>query len=164
MHAIVAERRATLAAPELSECHWRYFFAKYSKSSWVGLGGMARIGTLFGVSVGIVGKSVSNSGHCVSSFLSVYLGGENWTGTLFSFNLQASPTFPGLRPIVLGRVLRRNPLRLNAVKRLTSVVRRICLSWSVRAVLAMSVESNQLIIRPDVSNHLPFSFQIHFEN
>ena len=164
MHAIVAERRATLAAPELSECHWRYFFAKYSKSSWVGLVGMARIGTLFGVSVGIVGKSVSDSWHCVSSCLSVYLGGENWTGTLFSFNLQASPTFPGLRPIVLGRVLRRNPLRLNAVKRLTSVVRRICLSRSIRAVLAMSVESNQPIIRPDVSNHLPFSFQIHFEN
>jgi len=96
--------------------------------------------------------------------LSVILGGENWTDTLlFSFNLHSFSIYPGLRPIVQGRVPRRC-LLLAVAERLTSVVRRICLSRSIRAVVSMSVESNRPAVQPNDSNHLPFSFQIHFEN
>jgi len=93
------------------------------------------------------------------------LGGENWTDTfLFSFNLHFLPICAGLRPIVQDRVSRRYSLLLAVAERLTSVVRRICLSRSIRTVVAMSVESNRPAIQPNDSNHLPFSFQIHFEN
>ena len=126
---------------------------------------MAGIGTLLGVSVGIIGKSVSGGRTNVFRCLGVILGSENWTDTLlFSFNLHSLSICPGLRSIVQGRVSRRCPLLLAAVERLTSVVRRICLSRSIRAVVAMSVESNRPAIQPNDSNHLPFSFQIHFEN
>ena len=151
----------TKAAPgnhtELVECHWRYFFSKSSKSTRVGLGGMARIGTLLEVSIGIIGKSDSNGRHQVFCCLSFFSGGENWTDTLlFSFNLHSCSIRPGLRPIVPDRVPRRGLLRLDAAKCLTSIVRHICLSRSMRTVVAMSVESNRPAIQPDVSNHLPF--------
>ena len=155
-------RRAKNA--QLAECHWRYFFAKYSKSTWVGLGDVAGIGTLLGVSVGIIGNSESGGRNRVFRCLGVILGGENWTDTLlFSFNLHLLPICLGLRSIVQGHVP-RHYLLLAAAERLTSVVRRICLSRSIRAVAAMSVESNRPDIQLNDSNHLPFSFQIHFEN
>ena len=126
---------------------------------------MAGIGTLLDVSVGIIGKSDSGGRTSVFRCLGVILGGENWTDTLlFSFSLHTLPICLGLRPIVQDRVLRRYPLLLAEAGCLTSVVRRICLSRSIRTVVAMSVESNRPAIQPNNSNHLPFSFQIHFEN
>jgi len=62
---------------QLAECHWLYFFAKYSKSTQVGLGGMAWIGTLFNVSIGIIGNSKLGIGLCVPNCSGVNLGGEH---------------------------------------------------------------------------------------
>lgn len=146
--------------PELVECHWRYFFPNYSKSPRVGLGGMAWIGTLLAVSIGIIGNSVPGSRPCVVTCLGFYLGGENWTDTLlFRFNLRYLPIFTGLRPTVTGCVPFLVPLRLIVAKCLTSIVRHMRLSRSMRAVVAMSVESIRPAFRPDVSNHLTFPFR-----
>lgn len=146
--------------PELVECHWRYFFPNYSKSTCVGLGVMAWNGTLLAVSIGITGNSVPGSRPSVVTCLGVYLGGENWTDTLlFRFNLHHPPIFTGLRPTVTGCVPFLVPLRLIVAKCLTSIVRHMRLSRSMRAVVAMSVESNRPAFRPDVSNHLTFPFR-----
>lgn len=112
------------------------------------------------VSVGIIGNSDSDSGPCVFRCLSVYLGGEHWTDTLlFRFNLHPFQILRGLRLIVIGRIPRLFPRRLSSAKRLTSIARNLRLSRSMRAVVAMSVESNRLTYRPDASNHLPFPFR-----
>ena len=145
---------------ELVECHWRYFFSNYSKSTCVGLGGMAWISTLLIVSIGIIGNSVPGSRLNVFTCLGVYLGGENWTDTLlFRFNLRYPPTFTGLRPTLTGCVPFLVPLRLIVAKCLTSIVRHMRLFRSMRAVVAKSVESIRPAFRPDVSNHLTFPFR-----
>ena len=145
--------------PQLVECHWRYFFSKYSKSTIVGLGGLAWIGTLLVVSVGIIDNSVSGRRLCVLRCLDVYLGGEHWTDTLlFRFHLRYPSIFVGLRRTVIGQMPFLASLRLNVAKCLSSVVRHNRLSRSMRAVVAMSVESNRPAFRPNVSNHLTFSF------
>ena len=111
------------------------------------------------VSVGIIGNSDSDSGPCVFRCMSVNLGGEHWTDTLlFRFNLHSYQNLRGLSRIVVGR-MRLFIRRPSFAKCLTSIVRNLRLSRSMRAVLAMSVESIDLSYYPDASNHLPFPFR-----
>jgi len=148
------------SSPQLVRCHWRYFFPNYSKSTAVGLGGMARIGTLYRVSIGIIGNLVLDGRASGVDCLGFYLGGEIWTDTLlFRFDLHSLPIFTGLRPTAISSVPFLVSLRLIISKCLTSIVRHIRLSRSMRAVVAMSVESNRPAIRPNVSNHLTFPFR-----
>ena len=117
------------------------------------------IGTLFGVNFGEFGITVLDGGE-IFRIPNVYLGGEHWTDTLlFRFNLPVPRILLGLRQTPLGLLLRHSLLCLNLAECIASIVRRECLSRSMRAVLAKSVESKRLTFQPDVSNHLTFPFR-----